>query len=192
MEKLIENQNDSFRLAFADFDNTLNIVFTYDYISGLVELNWYDIFIYIEKGFLPYHAAIEYATEQIDENSNEDVVSLVTLNLDKECFVDSINQYVDNLSKLVPTELQKETANKIIYVILYWLLTEREKYNYIDLQNNIDVICADFGYPNILSNLCSYAKHSPKKIKSVKKPMDRLVAFLKEDLAKLQLLVGKK
>lgn len=170
MEKSINN----FQLTGTESKNSLNITLPYDFLSNLIELNWYDILFCIQFNFLSYQSAIEHAIKIFDENSNQDVIELILLRLDNNIFPYSIHPYIDTLANSVSLEQKSKTNEKIPYAILSWLFKNRHEYNYNDLQNKIDIIYADFDYTKSMSNLCSYAKHSPKDFAGLKTPIDRL------------------
>lgn len=180
MEKSINN----FQLPKIESKNSLNITLSYDFLSNLVEINWYDILFSIENSFLSYQSAIEHAIKTIDESSSQDVIELTLLKFESNVLPYSIHPYIDILANSVSYKQKSQTQDKILYVILSWLFKHKHEYNYNNLQNKIDIIYADFGYPKSMSNLCSYTKHSPKSFMSIKSPIDRLnkewLKYLKE------------
>lgn len=152
--------------------NSLNIILSYNYISNLINLNWYDVLFAIEHGFLSYKAAIDHAIKVIDENSSKDVEELTLLHFEKNTFPYSIHSYIDKLASQVSNKYKLQTKEKLLYVILNWLFENNDNYN--DLQNEIDIVYADFNYPESMSNLCSFTKHIPKRYNSIKSPIERL------------------
>lgn len=180
----MERSIDDFQLFKIDSINSLNITFSYDFLSNLVEINWYDILFSIENNFLSYQSAIEHAIKTIDENSSQDVIELTLLKFESNVFPYSIHPYIDILANSVSYRQKSQTQDKILYAILSWLFKHKYEYNYSSLQNKIDIIYADFGYPKSMSILCSYYKHSPKCFKMIQSPMDKLnkewLRYLKE------------
>ena len=187
MEKSINN----FQSTKIESKNSLNITLSYDFLSNLIELNWYDILFCIENDFLSYQSAVEHAIKILDENSSQDVIELTLLKLDNNIFPHSIHPYIDTLANSVSLEQKSQTYEKILYAVLSWLFKNSFKYSYNDLQNKIDIIYADFGYPKSMSNLCSYTIHSPKEFIGIKTPIDRLNKEWLKYLKNMEILFKK-
>lgn len=187
MEKSINN----FQLTKIESKNSLNIALSYDFLSNLIKLNWYDILFCIENDFLSYQSAVEHAIKILDENSSQDVIELTSLKLDNNILPYSIHPYIDTLANFVSLEQKLQTNEKILYSILRWLFKNKNEYSYNDLQNKIDIIYADFDYPKSMSNLCSYTKHSPKDFIGTKTPIDRLNKEWLKYLKRMEALLKK-
>jgi len=183
MGKSTKNESyDEFYIKKNTSMNSLKIVFPYEYFSGLVKLNWYDVWLAIEHGFLNYKAAIDHAVKEIDVNSNKDVQELTLLLFEKNIFPYSIHPNIDQLADIVPIEKKIQAKEKLLYAVLNWLF--EQKYKYSDLQDAVDIIYADFDYPKSMAYLWRYTQHLSKKYSTIQSPMERLNKELVEFLNK--------
>jgi len=154
--------------------NSLSISFSYIYAKGLVVLNWGDILIAIDNGFLPHQAAIDHAISQIEKDDaySQDILDLACLSPSEAAYPHSIQPYVNNLTNLV-SEHEKETAKqKMLYLVLKWMFEHR--LNYVDPLKAVEIVYADFDYPKEISNFVRYMPMSQPDLGSVQLNEERL------------------
>lgn len=130
--------------------NTLNILISYEYVSSLVLLNWYDILFAVEEGFLLPEAAIKHAILELENNENpkESVINLAYLENGE-----SIYPYIYELGAS-SEQYKKESEEKFLYVVLNWIYEHKEIY--YDQLEAVEIVYADFNYPEIISNFVRY------------------------------------
>ena len=143
--------------------NSFNLYIPYDYFSSLVRLNWNDIFFGINHRYFTHKAAIEHASLELSnnlDNSPQEVLELVLLTPKESIFPHSIHPYIDILVERVTEKEKNETMDKMMYVILNWIFENKEQF--IDLEKILELIYADFGYPESLRKIAGYAPKSWK------------------------------
>lgn len=149
--------------------NTLNILMPYEYVSSIVSLNWYDILFSVEQEFLPAKAAIEHAIIELgkEDNPEQNVVELA-------CLVngESIHPYIDELASQQSEQNKNDTKGKILFVLLNWVYSNKEMYS--DPLEVVEIIYADFDYPEIISNFVRYMPRNEEISGSIESGIKRL------------------
>ena len=136
--------------------NSLGILLTYSYVSRLVSLNWYDILVAIENGFLTHKSAIEHAENELEKNENSPqvVLDLAILSFDTVTFSHSIHPYIDELASQISDEERNKTKEKILYALLNWVFEHRE--DYVNPLKVVEIIYDDFSFPKTISSFIGY------------------------------------
>ncbi len=130
--------------------NTLNILMPYEYVSSLISLNWYDILFAVEQKFLSPTAATEHAILELEKKDNPKQTVIDLACLEKG---DPIHPFIDELGAS-SEQNKKEAQEKFLFVLLNWVYEHKEIYS--DQLGAVEIIYADFDYPQIISNFVRY------------------------------------
>jgi len=166
--------------------NTLNISFPYEYAIETAEINWHDIFIAIENGFLFYKSAIAYASKELEknENSSQTVINLAILSFDESLFSYSIHPYIDELANQISEEEKSKTNEKIMYILLKWVYEHRKDYD--DPLGVIEFIYDDFGFPETIAHFVRWIPAKEPLSGSIEECIARLFDYWKQFLDEQQ------
>jgi hypothetical protein len=98
--KITENQIRKLVSKSKNSLNPLNMVFTYEYVTNLVPLNWNDMLFAIKNSFLAHQTAIEHALEAVQKNENvpEEVLELACMLQREAEFPYDVYQLVNKLA----------------------------------------------------------------------------------------------
>lgn len=163
--------------------NPLNMVFTYEYVTNLVSLNWGDILFAIENNFLVHQTAIKHAQEAVQENENvpETVFELAFLLKCEAEFPYDVYQLVNKLA-ISQNSDNSDSREKFLYVSLNWVYEHKDDYsNPIEV---IDILCDEINYPDEVKNLISFMPSSESKKNSSVSATEQLFGRLLEYLEK--------
>jgi hypothetical protein len=149
--------------------NTLNILLSYSYVAKLVKLSWHDILFGIEQGFLSSEAAINKAITElgVDGNSNQCLINLACL-----AKGESIHPYIDDFIGESSEEEIKEAKEKFLYCLLSWVYEQQEIYS--DPLEGVEIIYADFDYPEVLTNIVRYMPSVQTTVDTLESNRERL------------------
>lgn len=148
--------------------NTLNIFLSYSYVSALINLSWNDLLFAVEQGFMSPDAAVEHAIVKLgDKNSEQSVLDLACLEKGE-----SIHPYIDKLASKVSEEDKEETQKKFLYVLLNWIYEHID--NYSDPLEAVEIVYADFNYPEIISNFIRYMPSDQPTLGSLEENIKQL------------------
>lgn len=130
--------------------NTLNILLSYEYATSLVQIDWCDIVFAIEERFLLPQEAIKHAVSELKNNENpkQFVINLACLKNGESIF-----PYIYEL-RILFEKNKKQSQEKFLYILLNWIYEHKEMY--CDQLEAVEIIYADFNYPEIISNLVRY------------------------------------
>lgn len=153
--------------------NTLRLSFPYEYASSVVTLNWYDVSMAIQNGFLSLDDAVEHAIVQLEtiQEPPEQVISLSLLALET-VFPHSIHPYIDELAEWVSEDEKQHTMRKLLYLVLNWVYNHRSEYD--DPLGMVETIYDDFGFPERISSFVRYLPMSGPKLESKEAYIERL------------------
>jgi hypothetical protein len=154
--------------------NSLSIIFSYSFALDSATLNWYDIWIAIDNGFLPHQSAIEHAVSQLpqEEDYSQAVLDLACLSSDEAVYPHSIQPYINELANEVSEQEKDITKQKMLYLVLKWIFEHRCDYE--DPLEVVEVIYADFDYPKTVSNFVRYMPMTQPDLGSVELNSKRL------------------
>jgi len=154
--------------------NPLSMVFTYEYVTNLVPLNWSDILFAIENNFLAHQTAIEHALETVQKNENvpEEVIELACMLQREAEFPYDVLQLVNRLATSQNSDNYSNSREKFLYVSLNWVYEHKGDYcNPIEV---IDILCDDINYPNEVKNLISFMPTSESETNSLNSAAEQL------------------
>ncbi len=159
--------------------NTLNLVLSYDYVKSLLNLNWRDVLYAIDHGFFSTQAAIDYAVELIgkEQEPSQSVIALACL--DKG---ESIHPHIDELASQPSEHEDSISQKKFLYAILNWVYEHREQYE--DPLEMVEIIYADFDYPEEIAGFVRYMPVSDPVLGSLELNRERLFNKWKDYLEK--------
>ncbi|NLB61823.1 MAG: DUF2247 family protein [Clostridiales bacterium] len=168
IRKLVSESKNSF--------NPLNLMFTYEYATNLVMLNWNDIHFATSNGFLAYEAAIDHAVidVQMHKNPTNEVLELACMLREEAKFPHIIRQYVD---KLVTKQNALESIEKFMYISLSWVYEHKD--DYCNLIEVVDILCDESYYPNEVKSLISFM---PKSDSTLNGLINRLELYFNNQL----------
>ncbi|MCL2399816.1 MAG: DUF2247 family protein [Defluviitaleaceae bacterium] len=143
--------------------NSLNILFPYSFAIELIELNWYDILVAVNNGFLSHQTAIDHALRELSLNENplQDTLNLAILTPAEAVYPHSIFPYLEKLANDVSEQEKSITKQKMLYLILKWISDNKVKFD--NPLNILEFIYADFDYPDNLSHLVRYMPRDPSQ-----------------------------
>lgn len=135
--------------------NPLSMAFTYEYVTSLVPLNWNDLLFAIENDFLAYHAAIDHALIEVQQNESSPMeVMELACTLKSEAEFHDICQLVNKLATLRNSGNYSDSKEKFLYVSLSWVCKHKDDYcNPIEV---VDILCDDIDYPDEVKSLISF------------------------------------
>ncbi len=161
--------------------NPLNMVFTYEHVSNIVQLNWNDMLFAIENNFLACQSAIEHALKIVQENENvpEEVWKLACM-LQHEAEFTDVLQLVKRLATSQNNNDYFESREKFLFLSLNWVYEHWDNFdNPIEV---IDILCDDKDYPDEVKNLCSFMPSSVPELytsdSETKRLFDKLLQHL--------------
>ncbi len=150
-----------------DTMNSLCIEIPYSYIAKYVKLNWYDILFAVEHNFLKIESIREHALKVIAINPYCEAVIYELAIFFNDFYSDyDIINVVYKLSYKVSEEEKNEVQEKFLYVILSWLYDNKN--NVTAPLEAIEIIYADFNYPNEIQELIRYMPNDDVNISSLK------------------------
>lgn len=158
--------------------NPLSMVFTYEYVTNLVPLNWKDILFAIENNFLAYQTAVEHALEVVQKNENvpEEVLELACMLQREVEFPYDVYQLVNKLATSQNSDNYSGSRGKFLYVSLNWVYEHKDAYcNPIEV---VDILCDDISYPDEVKNLISFMSVSESGVNSSDSTTERLFGKL--------------
>lgn len=158
--------------------NPLSMVFTYEYVTNLVPLNWSDILFAIENNFLAHQTAIEHALEAVQKNENvpEEVFELACMLKREAEFPYDVYQLVNKLATSQNSDNYSDSREKFLYVSLNWVYEHKDDYcNPIEV---VDILCDDINYPDEVKNLISFMPTSESETNSSNSTTERLFGRL--------------
>lgn len=126
--------------------NPLSMVFTYEYVTNLVPLNWNDILFAIENNFLAHQTAIEHAIEDVEKNENvpEEVLELACMLQVEAKFPYDVYQLINKLATSHNPDNASDSREKFLYVSLNWVYEHKDGYcNPIEV---VDILCDHIKY----------------------------------------------
>ncbi|MFS0837398.1 DUF2247 family protein [Paenibacillus sp. 1P03SA] len=131
--------------------NTFNILFSYDYVSKLIRIDWQDLIFAIEQGFMAEESLIDYAIHLL--NSAQEPAQIV---IDIACLNrgDLTYPYIERLKNERPNKNKKEQYDKFLYVLLNWVYEHKESYS--DPFEIVEGIYGDFDYPERITGFIRY------------------------------------
>ena len=149
--------------------NSLNILFSYNYISSLVVMTWFDILFGINEGFLNSEAAFEHAYNIIEKEENP---SQKTLDL---AFLSQNESIYPLIEKLVNDENYQDkqlTREKYLFAVLNWVYENQNLF--VEPLSAVECIYADFDYPENISEFIRYASNSEADLGSLELNLKRI------------------
>lgn len=158
--------------------NPLSMVFTYEYVTNLVPLNWSDIFFAINNNFLAHQTAIEHALEAVQKNENvpEDVLELACMLQSEAEFPYNVYQLVNKLATSRNSNYYSDSREKFLYVSLNWVYEHKD--DYCNPMEVVDILCDEINYPDEVKNLCSFMPTSEPEINTSSSTTERLLGRL--------------
>lgn len=125
------------------------------YENKSVKVSWEDIYYGIKNNFLIPRSASEFAVSQInaEEEKLSEIIDLAWENTEREFILDLLERFLFCTSNMNNIG-EKATIKKLRICILEDLIY-REK-NVKILQEKVDIIYSDFGYPEDMEELVSY------------------------------------
>ena len=135
--------------------NSLNISFSYFYISNLFFVSWSDVLFGIKEGFLDNTAAIEHAYNIIEkiEKPSQKVLDMAFLNKNE-----SIYPLIEELVNEEKSEDESIVQEKYLFAVLNWVYENQELFS--NPLEAVECIYADFNYPEIIKGFVRYASGS--------------------------------
>lgn len=158
--------------------NPLSMVFTYEYVTNLVPLNWDDILFAIENNFLAHQTAIEHAIEVVQKNENVpgEVLELACMLQHEAELPYDVYQLVNKLATSQRSDNYSDSKEKFLYVSLNWVYEHKDDYcNPIEA---VDILCDEINYPDEVKNLCSFMPTSEPEINTSNSTTERLLGRL--------------
>ena len=149
--------------------NTLNIVFSYDYVSKLVSISWDDLLFAINHGFMKQETLIEHA---INVASNEEEPSQMVIDLACLTAGESAQPFINLLSDGTNNEDDSKSREKFLYLLLNWIYEHQDLYS--DPLEAVEYVYADFDYPEEITKFVRYMPASEPVNQSLQLNRERL------------------
>lgn len=143
--------------------NTLHISLPYDYVVSHVSLTWSDILFALEHNLMAKNAAVKYAYDVIEkeEKPTQTVLALAWVNNEEE-----IDFYLNELTNQIVEQEENTSQEKFLYLLLNWIFEHKEQFS--DTLQMVEIIYADFDYPEEISNFVRYMPPSQPASPSIK------------------------
>ncbi len=145
--QVAENRTNETKIDTTFPMNKMNIAVPYSYAMKLVDLNWNDVLFAIEHGYFSCEEAVEFAKNEISQNSEAfyAVFDLAGLTPSIKNYEDVVHEYVIEFSNRVPKKEKRDSQDKIMYVLLSWVFDHKDEYE--DPLLVIEAIYEDFNSP---------------------------------------------
>ena len=173
--KLISNEQLDKHISESTYSmNSLGICLDYSFVIKSVTLNWYDILFAIENGYLSCQSAVEHASLQLEvtESYSQAVLDLACLKSDEANHLCVVQPYINELADKVSVHDKNVSKQKMLYVILKWVFENRGKY--LDPLKLVEIIYADFDYPDAISSFVRYMPPSKPNMGMTKSKNEKL------------------
>jgi len=154
--------------------NTLNIKLPYLFVFEAVDVNWHDLFIAIENGYLSHQSAVDFARLNLSDDGefDENALEIATLTPEKSLFSHSIHPYIEELAEKVTEENKQRTKQKLMYLVLKWVLENKTQFE--DPLEVVETIYADFGYPAEIAHFVRYMPMTEPVLESLELNIARI------------------
>ncbi|WP_132085140.1 DUF2247 family protein [Harryflintia acetispora] len=131
--------------------NSLDILVPYKYVASNILLTWPDIKFGIDNKYLCSDDAITHAVEEMEKKHeyNADLEELAMLFKGEE-----IEPYLSRLASSTSQDAN-ETEKRWLYLLLKWIYDNKFRLYTAPLEM-IEIVYADFDYPEAISNLIRY------------------------------------
>lgn len=128
----------------------MNLLLSGKYIfSKAPWLNWEEVLYGLDHGYVDCSEVSSYACESLTKNSSTNEYELASLGCD------GFSNVRDLLKTLTGNELDSENLSGAwAYLLLSWIFDNKE--NYCDPFELVDMVCAEFNYPDELLSLIRY------------------------------------
>jgi len=149
--------------------NTLHISLPYEYVVSHVKLTWSDLLLATEQGWMAKKTAVQH-TESIIEKEQvvpQKVLDLAWVNNEEE-----IDFYLNELTNQIVEQGENTSQEKFLYLLLNWIFEHKEQCS--DPLQMVEIIYADFDYPEEISNFVRYMPSSEHRLSSVEASIERL------------------
>lgn len=133
--------------------NSLSLKIPFSYVKKNILLNWYDILFLINNEYIDKSSAIEYAIDNISISSNDRIMYLACAN-EFDIYDDLYLKTISDLADILPEETKRESNNKILYLVLSWLYSNRLSLE--DPIHILDIVFDDFEFPPLLQSTIDY------------------------------------
>jgi len=134
--------------------NKLNRKIPLQYVTQkLRSLNWHDISFLLDKGYLEYQAAIEYAAEMIGNipEHEEVLVELMVLSQNEIAEGVLVKEHVAKLARNVEKLDKQKSFDKVLFLIMSWVYDHRKQRD--EPLYGIFLIAEDFDFPRSIIDL---------------------------------------
>lgn len=164
--------------------NTLHIMLPYEYVVSHIDLTWSDILFALEHNLMAKNVAVKYAYDVIEkeEKTTQTVLALAWVNNEEE-----IDFYLNKLTNQIVEQEDNTSQEKFLYLLLNWVFEHKEQFS--DPLQMVEIIYADFDYPEEMANFVRYMPSSEHRLNSVEASIERLfnnwVIYLKAAKIKL-------
>jgi hypothetical protein len=159
--------------------NTLNILLPYEYASEIIRLNWSDIFFAIKQRFMTPDAAIDHAIMEVSQVDNPPKAAVELACLLKG---ESVHPYIDELANEEGNSNNDSVREKILFLALNWVYNHKELYE--EPLEAVEIIYADFNYPEEIANFVRYMPSEQPPLASAELNRERLYRNWKDYLNK--------
>lgn len=149
--------------------NILTISLPYKYVIDHITLTWSDLLFAVDRGYMTTMAVIEHAMYVIGK---EQEPSQKVLELAWENSEESILSYLNELSSECSNQGGYSPKDKFLYLLLNWLFEHKAQYP--DPLGMVEIIYADFDYPEELDGFVRYMPAQEPLYKSIEANVERL------------------
>jgi len=146
--------------------NTLGISFPYEFALQSADLNWHDILLAIENGYLHQEAAIKHAINVLKDSDDypQAVMDLAILTANEIVYAHSIYPFINDVADMVSNDEKEKSKNKLMYIVLKWVLENKDIYdNCFDEITTpdgsltvVEFIYHNFGFPSEINHFANW------------------------------------
>lgn len=140
--------------------NSLSLMIPLSYADKLIDLNWNDIYFAFVNGYINNSDVVDFAVmllNSTDVQIDDEILNLVyssSNDIDSEGIIICLNNKIDKSTI-------DNSKKKFLYVILSFLYDKRDCFE--DVFRAIEVIYADFGYPETMIPFVRYMSNNEKE-----------------------------
>ena len=138
--------------------NSFQLELEYSYIIEEVDVNWNDIKLAIDNGFLEKQAAIMHAQKKLreDEIASDTVFDLALSTPCSMQFVDDVYESIVELASEVSETKKEISKEKLLFLVLKWVYLHRE--DFFDPLWVVASVLEDFNYSSEMIGFSYYVR----------------------------------